>query len=160
MERGDDEALAARGGVHEPGPDEGPAKLAATPIAEPDDERLGALAGKGPPPGQLRRVEGSAGFVDDLEAVERRFRRGGEHLLRARPATELGGLLVREDDAELGVLNGDPRVDRLENPAEAIVRCGEAGRFGSRIASSGSTTRWPTFPHATKLDRRDRRECK
>ena len=136
MERRDDEALAARPGVDEPGPDERPAELVGEAAAEADDERLGTLARERAPAGQGRWIERRPGLVDDLEAVERRLRRGTQHLVGAGPAAELGRLLVREHEPETGVLDGDPGVDRLEDPAEPVV-----GRDGARH-HAGNHVRW------------------
>ena len=136
MERRDHEAFATRAGVDEPGSDERPAELVGEAAAEPDDERLGTLARERAPAGQGRWIERRPRLVDDLEAVERRLRRGTQHFVGAGPAAELGCLLVREYEPETGVLDGDPGVDRLEDPTEPIV-----GRDGTR-PNAGNRARW------------------
>jgi hypothetical protein len=79
VERRDDETLTLWTGIDEPGPDERPAELAAEPVAEADDERLGTLARERAAAGQGRWFERHPGLVDDLEAVERCLRRGAQH---------------------------------------------------------------------------------
>ena len=136
MERRDDEAFAARAGVDEPGADERPAELIGEAAAEADDERLGTLARERAPAGQGRWIERRPGLVDDLEAVERRL---GEALSISsgldQPQSSAASWFANTSP-ETGVLDGDPGVDRLEDPAEPVV-----GRDGARH-HAGNHVRW------------------
>ena len=159
MERRDDEAFATRAGVDEPGSDERPAELVGEAAAEADDERLGTLARERAPAGQGRWIERRPRLVDDLEAVERRL---GEALSIS------SGLDQPQSSAASWFANTSRRraswtvipastASRIQ-PSRSSDAMGPGLTLG--IASDGSTTRWPTFPHTTMHNRRDRRERK
>ena len=75
----------------------------------------------------------TSGLADRSNALRDEHALGGElpvtvgrrrqHLFGAGPSARLSGGLVRIDEAEPGVLNRDPRIDRFEDPTELFARC-------------------------------------